>query len=281
MASDDVNEMGIVPHGVSAVVDAQRRVVEVSREQALEIAEALVRNGAQIHDDIQFHGEEETVAVRELSVGDVIRKKDNTTFSNDRCFATIERIDVGSFCPRVWLRETETHISLDLIELANINEEAINVEQRQWTPEDMIIAGQYVMLDPTSNAYNYLIRELNNCERGHVLAHNASENDLLTIMTKGSYHMPSWNVIVQFDNGQKHTTNIKDLTPLAGHKTITEYRLAGGRKIYVEKGESLEELDYEIINIGGEITRTTTFDEAFRENAIKLAHDKINSGTSS
>jgi len=87
-------------------------------------------------------------------------------------------------------------------------------------------------------------------------------------------------VIVQFDNGQKRTVHIRDLTPLAGHKTITEYRLAGGRKIYVEKGGSLEELDYEIINNEGKITRTITFDEAFRENAIKLAHEKINSGTS-
>ena len=268
----------------------------------------LVRNDAQIHDDIRFHREstiahlgndvgfnvgacdlgniqipsyvEEEIAVREFSVGDVIRKKIGTTFSNDRHFATIERIEEDIFPDRIWLKETGTSISSDLIELANINEEAINVEQRRWTPEDMIIAGQYVMLDPTSNAYNYLINELNNCEKGHVITHNASEGDLLVVMTKGSYHMPGWSVIVQFDNGQKRTVHIRDLTPLAGHKTITEYRLAGGRKIYVEKGGSLEELDYEIINNEGKITRTITFDEAFRENAIKLAHEKINSGTS-
>lgn len=160
-------------------------------------------------------------------------------------------------------------------EVAMINEEENNMsaDQREWTPDDFLFTGQEVILNPDGSNYNSY-----NCtfkgRSGYVIDHQASDSDLMVILTSKTRHMPTWNITVQLEGGERMGMRVRDLLPTGEFKPVTQYRFSGGKRIY-QVGDEKVNIDEMVIKEGQKIRTTTVYDQAFRNQKVAEAYEKI------
>lgn len=176
------------------------------------------------------------------------------------------------------LRENQTPFDQALREPCSLTQPKPKEETHmstKWLPETFTFAGQRVILNPESDRYKRMIRDLGGKDlAGYVLDHQASDGDLDTILKSGDRHIPSWSVRVRFDNEVVIEMRVKDLLQVESFKKVTHYKIKGYGDARIIEGINEALLDKLIILEGLKIQHTSTkvYGEQYKNKKIADAY---------
>lgn len=152
--------------------------------------------------------------------------------------------------------------------------------KRQWLPEDFPFAGTVVMLNP-ENVSNYEGIVAKHGDKLVVSNHEADDQTLHTVLTRGNDHMPHWTIRCHFlKDGYSRSYDAQQLIFLEEpHEVVERITLSNGNNYYRHNylsASDKENLDHAIIVRGKNISRVETFDVDFRNKAIADAYLVMN-----